>query len=95
MSESDARRRQLIKALLALGMGLALPDAWPAMAGTGGKALGVAGHKVSQAAAKYRATPNGSEFCADCANFISPNACRKVQGTISPSGWCTLWQKKA
>ena len=29
--------------------------------------------------------------CAQCKNFIDPNACRRVQGFTAPTGWCVLW----
>ena len=33
--------------------------------------------------------------CSGCNLFVPPNACKTVDGTISPSGWCALWVKKA
>jgi hypothetical protein len=30
--------------------------------------------------------------CARCANFMGPDACSKVAGTISPSGTCDLFE---
>lgn len=30
--------------------------------------------------------------CVYCKNFVEPNACTQVQGFISPTGWCLLWQ---
>ncbi len=50
--------------------------------------------KLSQAAAKYQDQPKGQQSCAVCANFQPPNACRFVQGTISPQGWCLLFAAK-
>ncbi|MFO1184096.1 MAG: hypothetical protein U1E56_04850 [Bauldia sp.] len=42
----------------------------------------------------YRATPNGSETCANCALFRQPNLCSGATGSVSPQGWCTIWKKK-
>jgi hypothetical protein len=50
--------------------------------------------KISQADAKYQATPKDDQRCDGCANFVPPNACKFVQGDISPSGWCQLFVKK-
>jgi hypothetical protein len=50
--------------------------------------------KISQADAKYQATPKDDQRCDDCVNFPPPNACKFVQGDISPSGWCQLFVKK-
>jgi hypothetical protein len=50
--------------------------------------------KLSQAAAKYQGQPKGQQSCAVCANFQPPNACKFVEGTISPTGWCLLFAAK-
>jgi hypothetical protein len=71
-------RRELIAA--ALGLGAVLPsraDAAPAM--------------VSQLAAAYQSTPKGMFSCAVCTFFIRPRSCKVVNGDISPTGWCKLF----
>lgn len=50
--------------------------------------------KMSQAAAKYRNSPNGSQECSNCNFFEPPSSCKVVEGPISPQGWCMLWAKK-
>jgi hypothetical protein len=50
--------------------------------------------KIDQAAAKYQDQPKGQQRCDTCANFEPPNACKIVQGNISPNGWCQLWAAK-
>jgi hypothetical protein len=50
--------------------------------------------KVTQAVAKYQDQPKGKQSCAVCANFQPPHACKIVEGTISPSGWCILFAPK-
>ena len=50
--------------------------------------------KISQADAKYQATPKGEQHCDGCVNFQPPKACKFVQGDISPSGWCQLFASK-
>jgi hypothetical protein len=50
--------------------------------------------KIGQADAKYQATPKGDQHCGVCVNFQPPNACKFVQGDISPNGWCQLFAKK-
>jgi hypothetical protein len=42
--------------------------------------------KISQTDAKYQGTPNGDQRCGGCYNFQPPNACKFVQGDVSPSG---------
>lgn len=52
--------------------------------------------KVSQASVQYQTEPKGDQQCSNCLNFIADsNTCKLVEGQISPSGWCTLWAKKA
>jgi hypothetical protein len=51
--------------------------------------------KISQADAKYQATPKGDLHCDGCVNFQPPNGCKFVQGEISPNGWCQLFVPKA
>ena len=50
--------------------------------------------KIGQADAKYQGTPKGDQRCDGCMLFQPPNACKVVQGEISPSGWCQLFVKK-
>jgi len=35
------------------------------------------------------------QSCSNCAPFEPPNGCRIVDGTISPKGWCKVWQRKS
>ena len=50
--------------------------------------------KISRATANYQNTPKGDQRCDRCLNFQPPNACKFVEGEISPSGWCQLFVKK-
>jgi hypothetical protein len=50
--------------------------------------------KISQATANYQDTPKSDQRCEGCANFQPPNACKFVEGHISPNGWCQLFVKK-
>jgi hypothetical protein len=51
--------------------------------------------KVPQASVKYQDKPNGDQRCDTCLQFVPPNSCKVVDGTISPNGWCAIWVKKA
>lgn len=43
----------------------------------------------------YQETPKDGDQCSDCMYFFSEtNECRIVEGSISPKGWCTLFNKK-
>ena len=49
--------------------------------------------KMPQSAVSYRDSPKGNQSCANCRLFQAPNACRSVDGVISPNGWCSIWVK--
>ena len=49
--------------------------------------------KVAPDIVGYRDTPNGDKNCANCKLFEAPNACKSVDGVISPQGWCKMWIK--
>ena len=82
--ESVSRRAVLARATLAFG------------AATCGAAAtrAFAQQKVGQPEAKYQGGPKGRQSCSICASFQPPNACKLVQGTISPLGWCLLFAPK-
>jgi hypothetical protein len=49
--------------------------------------------KASKAAVAYQDSPKGDRNCANCRLFIAPNACKQVEGSVSPNGWCKIWAK--
>jgi hypothetical protein len=51
--------------------------------------------KVGQASVGYQGSPKGAQNCANCRLFEAPNACKQVEGVVSPSGWCKIWSKAA
>ncbi len=54
----------------------------------------LAANKIPQKAVSYQATPKGGQRCDGCALWQPPSSCKLVDGTIAPSGWCTLYKKK-
>ena len=48
--------------------------------------------KVSQESVNYQGSPKGSQQCSNCKLFTAPTACQSVDGTISPNGWCSIYQ---
>jgi len=51
--------------------------------------------KMAQTSVAYQTTPKGDQQCGTCSLFQPPGACTLVDGTISPTGWCKFWVKKA
>ena len=47
-----------------------------------------ASDKMTQKQAEYRDTPDGIYSCGMCTLFEKPNACKVVEGEVSPDGWC-------
>jgi hypothetical protein len=60
-----------------------------------GSSLATAQAKVGQKTVSYQAEPKGAQRCDACTYFQAPNACKMVEGEISPQGWCSLFAKKA
>jgi hypothetical protein len=51
--------------------------------------------KVPQKTVAYQDKPKGTDRCDGCNNFQPPNACKLVEGEISPQAWCSLFTKKS
>lgn len=72
----------------------------PAFAGMIAGATGIASAKGSQAQFKYQNTPKNGQQCSGCQFFIAGKsatangACKIVDGSISPKGWCTAYSAK-
>jgi len=62
--------------------------------------VGLASFTTREASAKiapnmvaYQPSPKDGHDCAGCKLFEAPNACKNVDGPISPTGWCKIWIK--
>lgn len=49
--------------------------------------------KLDQRSAAYQPNPKGNARCDGCVQWQGPDACKVVQGTISPNGWCVLFAR--
>lgn len=88
---TDIRSR---RAIILHGVACALGSA--ALAASVGKARASKFPQSSPAVA-YQTSPSAKDDhqCDGCSLFQAPNSCQVVDGTISPTGWCKLWVKKA
>ena len=50
--------------------------------------------KLEQTVVQYQEGPNDGKKCDDCVNWVAPNACKIVAGTINPNGWCVAFAPK-
>ena len=88
LQTSETSRRRLIVemavfagATLALGASLTPRRAAAAQA------------KLSQTEIGYQSRPNGVQRCDLCVNWRPPASCKVVGGSVSPSGWCSLFAR--
>ena len=47
--------------------------------------------KISQISVNYQDHPDGKKRCDKCIQFQTPDACKVVEGTISPQGSCRIF----
>ena len=81
---SEPSRRQLMLGV-ALAGGVSLVS----------RAVAAAPLKLSQADSGYQGRPSGGQRCELCKNWLAPTSCKVVAGSISASGWCSLFAPKA
>ena len=79
-------RRSFLHSGAALGAG--------AILAVGSSGSNAATAKVPKQTVNYQMTPKGQARCGSCAYFQAPSGCNFVNGPISPTGWCTLYQAK-
>ena len=51
--------------------------------------------KLSKTDADYTTSGTNAEHCGICTMFRRPDECTAVAGTVRPSGWCRLFEKKS
>jgi hypothetical protein len=92
----QASRRQLLGRGLALvaGAGATAAAMRSASAMGGGSVQLAQAAKLAQNIVQYQETPKNGAMCSGCVNFIAPNACKIVAGTINPNGWCVAYAPK-
>jgi len=54
-------------------------------------ARAAAQQKMTKREAAYQDQPKDIQMCSTCTLFVRPNACKVVEGDISPDGWCKLF----
>ncbi len=84
MTGWDRSRRRLLRSVL-LGAAAGLAPRAFAAAPAEPKA------KLSRQDALYQDDPKDMQNCAMCTLFLPPSGCKVVEGTVSPNGWCRLF----
>jgi hypothetical protein len=91
MNDSNQEQNRISRRIVITGTALAVGVAATGVAATQASAQ----QKISQANAKYQDHPNGKQECDGCVQFHAPNACKLVEGTINPKGWCQFFGAKS
>lgn len=87
-------RRTAIKQVLVTAAGIAV--GWSVIDSQSAKAAG----SIPKGVMGYQNTPNGTQRCLGCLQFIpgknpyAMGSCNIVAGSISPNGWCNSWTAK-
>jgi hypothetical protein len=55
----------------------------------------LAANKLKQTTVNYQDKPRGKAQCDNCSQWQSPAACKLVDGSISPTGWCSVYAPKS
>ena len=76
-------RRALLQYVACAAGGVAICCALPNPA--------TAAPKISKKAVAYQDHPDGDKECAKCVQFQPPDACKMVEGPISPQGSCRIF----
>ena len=84
-TSNTSRRRVLHGGLAILAAGAAGAATRPALAD----------EKLAQNLVQYQDKPSDGAKCDACVNWVAPNACKIVEGVISPNGWCVAFAPKA
>ena len=50
--------------------------------------------KIAQELVQYQNMPKDGQECDMCAQWVAPNACKIVAGTINPKGYCVAYAPK-
>jgi hypothetical protein len=54
-----------------------------------------AANKLAQKTVNYQDKPKGRAQCDNCAQWQKPANCKLVDGSISPTGWCSIYAPKS
>ena len=87
--QDNKTRRSVLRAGLAAVGGVVVAGGARAAAGSQ-----LAQDKIAPAQVQYQTTPKDGQQCDKCVNWVAPNACKIVSGTIAPTGWCLAFAPK-
>ncbi len=83
----DKDKRASLRGLVGAGLGAVAAYAAPRRASAQDQ-------KLAQNLVQYQEQPKDGAECDKCVNWVAPNACKIVAGTINPKGWCVAYAPK-
>lgn len=83
----DNDKRASLRSLLGMGLGVLA-------AGSLVSEARAQDEKIAQSLVQYQTMPKEGHECDACVNWVAPNACKIVAGTIVPKGWCVAFAPK-
>lgn len=92
LKKQSITRRKFLKGTALLATITALPALVASKTATAAK--------LTKAAMQYQDDPKGEQECVKCVQYISGKtakangACKVVEGSISPKGWCVAYAPK-
>lgn len=92
MTRTQNSQRPAVSRRAILLRGVAYTTGVATLAGRASKARA---DKMTKAVVEYQTSPKGDQQCSNCGQFEPPNACKFVEGDISPTAWCKLWTPKS
>ncbi len=88
-NDDKTSRRSVLRAGVT---GLAAVGAVGAGITVAGQGQARAQTKLAQKLVQYvEVSKKPNQHCANCSQFVAPNACKIVQGEIAATGWCVSW----
>lgn len=89
MTETDMKRRTLLKGIAVIACGCGTPQLLSAQEEPQRT-------KVPKEQAKYQSSPKNDMRCGNCQHFLpGSSSCRLVEGKVEESGYCILWAAKS
>lgn len=85
--DNNTNRRTLLRSGLAAAGGLLAVPAFASQR--------YAQEKIAQNLVQYQTSPKDGAKCSLCVNWVDPNSCKIVAGTIVPDGWCVAYAPKS
>ena len=83
----DHDKRNSLRGIARTGLGVLV-------AGAVGRNALAQDAKAPKEAVQYQDAPKDGQECDKCVNWVAPNGCKVVEGSINPKGYCVAYAPK-